>query len=220
MKLRTIIILVAAGVMLAVAVLLLFSSYYDSVQKSEKVRDLVNEGFLVLKNDPDEAVRLALTARDIAPESVDAVFLLGRANAVKEKHKNAIKIFEEGTNLVDDMGLLNELYYHIGLAWLNLYEETNIDDCRIEALKHLSDAAKMGNHRADANLALGGLYGMAGYVDKDKIIFYWERAFRIEREMAGYPGSDDDGACPNCRMEFIRKEPDLIEQYKILAGNS
>ena len=202
MKIRYISLIALAAVILAVVFVLVFSSLSERRETARKAARLVEEGFLVLEGNPDEAVRLALTARKIDGNNIEALILLGRANFLKGRYTDTVKIFEEAMNGLQDLDLAPELSYYIGMAHFNLFKETGVREDWTEAFKHLSEAARLGEHVADANIALGGLYATKDYFDREKILLYWERAFRFEKDLDGYPGSGGDGACPYCRQKF------------------
>jgi len=218
MKVRTIVISAAAAAVVIAGALLVFMSVAEKRERIRTVENLVEEGFQALRSDPDEAARLARTARDYDEGNMGVLILLGRANFEKKRYSEALKVFNEAMNRLEDFDLLPELSYHAGLSYLHVYNETGIEGDWREAFKFLSEAAALGAHRHDANFALGWLFLKEDFFDREKFLLYWERAFRIEREMNGYPGSGEDGACPHCRKEFQGYGEDetvkkLLERY-------
>jgi|GEM_PF-2875275 len=217
MKVRTILVITGVAVVCLAVVLFLFSSVTQQQEKTRKASKLVEEGFLVLENNPDEAIRFGLEARELKPDDIGAVILLGRAQFSKKRFRQSIAVLQEGLNTLEDMDYFQELSYHIGLAYTELYRETKIAEDWEKAFKNLSDATELGCHRADANYALGLLHCLGDYFDSDKVVLYWERAMPIEDKLESYPGSGQDGACPYCHLEFKRKKDQFLEHYKRLS---
>jgi len=217
MRVRNIAILGAVIIVLVVAALFVFSYIAEERAKTAKVNELVNEGFIVLDSDPDEAIRLALTARDIDAADLDARILLGRGLHEKKKYGDAANVFIDALNDIEDLDFLPELSYHAGHAYLSLYHETKIADDWQKAFRFFSDAANIGEHLVDANVGLGLLYCYPDYFDGDMVVRYLERAFEREADILGYPGSGEDGRCPNCKMEFKKKKEGLIDLYNRYA---
>jgi len=83
MKIRYIFLIALAAVVLIIALLFTFSSFSDRREKIRKADRLIEEGFLVLNGNTDEAVRLALEARKVDENNIEALILLGRANFLK-----------------------------------------------------------------------------------------------------------------------------------------
>lgn len=213
MKIRIVAGAVVAIIVLAVAAYFVLSEVAESQDRSHRTMALVEEGFAALADDQDAAIRMALEALSIDPECMPALILQGRANFMKGKFADSIEIFQKAMNVSRDIDMLPEFGFHIGLAQFNLFKETKIKDHWREAFKQLSEAANLGCHRADANIALGTLYMTKEYFDKKTALLYWERAFRFESELEGYPGSGEDGACPHCRQEFkIWRTQDKIDK--------
>jgi tetratricopeptide (TPR) repeat protein len=220
MRVRTIAIISVVSVAAVVGLLFLFSYVSDRQEKKSRVAGLVEEGFLVLNGNPDEAIRLAMEARSLDENNSYALILQGRALNFKNRHHDVVKTLQLAMNNLQDLDLMPELNYHIGFAYLNLCKETGVRDDWREAFKNLSDAAREGGHMADANIALGLLHAIKEYLDQDKIVQYWETAFELQKGVDGYPGSGKSGACPHCRREFQkwRDQQTVVKHYELIKS--
>ena len=219
MRVRNIAILGAVIIVLAVAAFFVFSYIAEDRALAAKVDEMVNQGFIVLKSDPDEAIRLALTARDIDATDLAVRILLGRGLHEKKKYRDGADVFIGALDDLENLDLLPELSYHVGNAFLSLYHETRIGDDWQKAFRYFSDSANLGEHLVDANIGLGLLYCYPDYFDNKMVVRYLERAFEREASLLGYPGSDDDGRCPHCKMEFKKKKEGLLDLYNRYAGD-
>ncbi len=218
MRVRNIAILGAVIIVLSVAAVFVFAYIAEEQAKAAEVDELIKQGFMVLESDPDEAIRLALTARDIEPADLDARILLGRGHHEKKKYRDATEIFTDALNDLEDLDLLPELSYHAGHALISLYHETRIGEDWQRAFRFFSDSANLGEHVVDANIGLGLLYCYPDFFDDQMVVRYLDRAFEREAALLGYPGAGEDGRCPLCKMAFKKKKEGLLDVYNRYAS--
>lgn len=215
-----------------------FRRDFDGTGRAERI---VAEGFGLVGDDPGGAIEKGIEAEAICGSRPETCLLLGRAHYLKGQEiqsaageeeaagtgsgeagrhfRKARDYFKKGLLLpLKEIDLLPEFSYHAGIACMVIFSETEDDVLWQEGRTHLERASRLGVHRADANFALGIYFVQEGYANRNRIVQYWEEAVRIEEELAGYPGSGEDGSCRYCRMEFRQKKEIVTEKLKILKG--
>ena len=217
-------------VLLAVGIPLLFH-YLDMKEIKSAYRTAVEEGFELVEKgieDPealDGALKKGLSARKIFPEGQETALLLGRTYYLKKKYNKAVEELEGGLEDFDDVDLLPEFYYHLGLSYANLYEELHQQELWDEALADFSKAASssLGRHRPDSYFGIAMLYlikfkEVLSRDYREKAVINLKRGIELEGGREGYVDGEPGSPCPFCGMVFKRKsdDPQLQEILKKL----
>ena len=216
MSVKSVVILLVLVLLAGSAGLIAYVRYYDALERSRRISELLDEGFLAVNSDPDTAVAKALEVLESDPDRSAAYLLQGRANFLKGRYRAALDLFETGLDRLEDLSLQPEYKFHAGMACLNLFRESHDREMWREAHRYLLDVTRLGEHDWEAHYAVGLLYADPDYWNKEQVIEHWEAAIRMEEGMSGYRGAGEDGACPICRMEFRPKREEYGRQLEIV----
>jgi tetratricopeptide (TPR) repeat protein len=199
-----------------------YLDFLESKATENEYRRLIDEGFTAL-DIPDEegldlAIRQGLEAREIYPEGVEACLLLGKAYYLKNNLNRSVEELKKGLEFIEAIDFHPELYYHLGLAYSDLYKDVGSEALWKEALESFSQAAALGNHTADACFGTALLYFMRFRDNptprfKDRVIINLQNCQKLEAGKDGYVRGEPGSPCPHCRQPFKRiSEEELFQK--------
>jgi tetratricopeptide (TPR) repeat protein len=182
-----------------------------------RYEELVNQGFMELDTNLDDAIRKGLEAKDIHPLGKEALLLLGRAYFLKESYTQAIEELDRILLESEEIDYFPETQYYLGEAYLNQYKDLRQRELWNKALSNFQEAARSSLHRSDAYFGMALLY-FSSYLEtpnpdiRDKIALNLKRCQELEAKMDGYVAGEPDALCPHCRRTYVKKSEDPLFQ--------
>lgn len=210
----------------------LFLKYRQERETEAAYRELIHEGFNFIdgaSTDPeslDEAVRRGLKARKLRPSGREVPVLLGRAYYLKKAYNESVKVLSRGLDEVEDVAVIPELHFHLGLAYLSLYRELGERKAWDDALAAFSNTAvSAGYHRSDAYFGIATLYLIkfqetSSRDYREKALLNLRRMKELEAGREGYVEGKAGSSCPLCHMPFRKKSenPEIVKLLETLGG--